>query len=98
MAAIPVTLAATYDDATSTITISAILPPPDPPAGFVENETFWTMGAPSVDVNVPVSKKTPLTGGFAFYLKEDAAGKTRKYRVDYGANGWQMPGTEVPYP
>jgi len=99
MAAVPVPLTATYDDVTSTLTISATLPPPDPPAGYVENETFWTLGAPSVSVDVKVSRKTPLTGGYAVYLKT-VGGVLTKWRVDYNATTgtWNMPGTQQPYP
>ena len=99
MAAIPVTLAATYDDATSTLTLSAALPPPEPPAGFTENETFWTLGSPSVSVDVKVGRKTPLVGGYGFYLKV-VDGVTQKWRVDYNATTgqWQMPGVQVAYP
>ena len=55
MAAIPCQLTALYDDATSTLTISAILPPPDPPAGF-DPEQWYTMGSPSVSLDVKVSR------------------------------------------
>jgi hypothetical protein len=100
MAAVPVPLTATYDDATSTLTIIATLPPPAPPAGYSENESWWTLGSPSISVDVKVTKKTPITGGFAFYLTTDATGRTHKWRVDYNANTgtWNMPGVEVPYP
>lgn len=98
MAAIPVNLTAVYDDVTSTITISAALPPPEPPAGF-DPEMWWTMSAPSVSVDVRVSRKTPLTGAFAYYLKADEAHVVHKYRVEWTqAGGWALPGTEVPYP
>jgi len=98
MAAVEVPLSATYDDATSTLTISAALPPPPPPAGFVENDTFWTMGGPSVSVDVKVSRKTPITGGWAYYQTYDPATHVvTKYRVDYNATTgqWMMPGTVV---
>lgn len=101
MAAVPVALTATYDDSTSTLTISATLPPPTPPAGYVENESFWTVGAPAISVDVKASRKTPITGGFGFYLTTDpGTGKIHKFRVDYNATTgtWNMPGVEVPYP
>ncbi len=99
MAAVPCQLTAVYDDATSTLTISATLPPPEPPTGYQENETWWTLGSPSVSVDVRVSRKTPLSGGFAYYLKADAEGRPHKYRVEWTqAGGWAMPGVEVPYP
>lgn len=98
MAAIPVQLSAVYDDSTSTITISALLPPPDPPSG-VNPDQFYVMGQPSVSVDVKVSRKNPLTGTFAYYLTSDANHVTHKWRVDWTpTGGWAMPGVEVPYP
>jgi hypothetical protein len=99
MAAVPVALSAVYDDSTSTLTLSASLPPPGPPAG-VDPDQFYVMAAPSVSVDVKVSRKTPMTNGYAFYLTSDANHVTHKWRVDYNAttSTWNMPGVEVPYP
>ena len=98
MASVPVTLVASYDEATSNLTISAIMPPPDPPAG-VNPEDFYIMSSPSVSVDVRVSRKNPLTGAFAFYLKADENKVVHKYRVEWTqAGGWALPGTEVSYP
>jgi len=98
MAAIPCQLTAVYDDATSTITISAVLPPPEAPPS-VNPEDFYIMGSPTVSVDVRVSRKAPLSGTFAYYLKADADKVIHKYRVEWTpAGGWALPGTEVPYP
>lgn len=98
MASVPVNLAASYDDATSTLTISAILPPPDPPTGVIADD-FYVMSSPSVSVDVKVTRKNPLTGAFAYYLKADANKVVHKYRVEWTqAGGWALPGVEVPYP
>lgn len=97
MAQTEVHLTALFDAATNTLTLRVELPIPAPPAGFTENDGWWTRDAQTAEVSIGLKRNSITTNTSATYFVLDptAPGGHQTWNVTYSGTAWNMPGTRV---